>query len=308
MSELKNQNQRFKNFQDTGVIEKVDPQVFSDMVDREQRANLVMDDVTAVEDTRLVGAPGSSIDIPRTGTVEHVDKTEGEATDPQTARRGTVNVSVSTKQTIVRLTDEAEEDSLLNEPEEIAMEIGEAIAERHDEDAYSMITDADHELDVDEFDGDTLGDRVREYELEEEGVVDYKSAKDLAFEMRQERDRADSLVLSFEHAGQLLDEDKFILVNESGTSQGLREGMIGRFAGLEVYVTEMADGISVEAGDIQGVVLDSERAFVKATKRQPTFELDREGEAGYDSIIATSRYGYEVLNPEAIGWLVNPAE
>ena len=308
MSELKNQGQRFKNFQDTGVIDKVDPQVFSNIVDRTQRANLVMEDVMATDDRRLVGAPGSSIDIPRTGTVSHVDKTEGEATDPQTARRGTVNVSVSTKQTIVRLTDEAEEDSLLDEPSEIAMEIGEAIAERHDEDAYSMVTDPDHELDVDEFDGDTLGDRVETEELEEAGTIDYKHTKDLAMRMRQGRDRVDSLVISFEHAGQLLDEEKFILVNESGTDTALREGEIARFAGLTVYVSEQANAINPDPEEIQGVVLDSDRAFVKATKRAPTFELDRAGENGYDSIIATSRYGYEVLNPSAIGWLQNPAE
>lgn len=306
MSELKNQGQRFKNFQDTGVIEKVDPQVFSNIVDRTQRANLVMGDVMATDDRRLVGAPGSSIDIPRTGTVSHVDKVEGEATDLQTATRGTVNVSVSTKQTIVRLTDEAEEDSLLDEPSEIAMEIGEAIAERHDEDAYSMITDPTYELDAEEF-GDTLGDRAETETLEEAGIINYKQTKDLAMRMRQGRDRVDSLVISFEHAGQLLDEDKFILVNESGTDTALREGEIARFAGLTVYVSEQANAIDTDADAIQGVVLDSDRAFVKATKRAPTFELDRAGEEGYDSIIATSRYGYEVLNPSAIGWLQNPS-
>lgn len=307
MSELKNQGQEYKSLQDTGVIADVDPQVFSDMVDRAQRANLVMEDVMARDDRRLVGAPGSTIDIPRTGRVQHVEKTEGQATNPQTADRGTVNVSVSTKQTIVRLTDEAEEDSLLNEPEEIATEIGEAIAERHDEDAYSMITDANYELDEEFGANEVLGDNVQTETLESNGVIDYKAAKDLAFSMRQGRDRADALVISFEHAGQLLDEDKFILANEAGTDQGLREGMIGRFAGLEVYVSEMANAIDDTADAVQGVVLDSDRAFVKATKRTPTFEVERKGEEGYDSIIATSRYGYEVLNPSAIGWLVNPS-
>ena len=308
--ELKNTEQVLKSIEDSvgqGEIENIDPQVFADMVLRQTRANMVMRDVNAETNTTLVGSPGSTIDYREIGALEVREKAEFEKTDTQTLEFPAVRVEMyPTRQTIVPLSDEAMEDANLDTAEAVAEEIGEALAQKNDEDAYDLITDESYVLDDKKYDGtETLGDNAFEQVLETDGTITFEDVNSLAGQMRQEDLNVDSLVISEDHAHELINQELFHLANERGDQVGRTEGRIGRISRMDVYVTSKANPSTVADDDIQAVMLDSDRAFVEAVKRQPRMEMDRDQQRGFDAIIGTMRYGHEVYDASAVGYLRN---
>ena len=311
--ELKNTEQVLKAVGDSvgqSEIENIDPQTFADMVLRQTRANMVMRDVNAATDTSLVGSAGSTIDYREIGAidVEQVeDKDEFEATENRNIQFPAVRVDVDVKQVQVPISDESMEDANLDVAESVSEEIGEALAQKHDEEAYELVTNEDYSLDQRKYESDEeLGDFAEERTLATDGELTFEDIAGLAGEMRQKDQPVDSLVISEDLAHQLITEDVFHLANERGDQTGRLEGNIGRIVGLDVYVTSRANSRSTaDDGSIQAVMLASDRAFVEAVKRQPRMEIDRKVEEGYDRIVGTFRYGYEIYDAEAIGYLKN---
>lgn len=301
----KNQGYEGKDI-DSTLVEPFDPQRFADMVQTAVRANTVMRDVAMTVNRELVGSPGSAIDIRQTGRVAVNDKTEGSATAdedyPHESTTVTTDPSQSggfVKQTIVPITDEAQEDSNLDELERTATNIGESMAEANDSEAYNIVTG------LAAGGSSPAAGEAYSATTSSAGEISYTDVKDLAMTMQQNKYRVDSLLVSFDHASDLLDEDKFILANEAGTDAGLREGRVGRFAGLEVYVSSQFNASSGNTGDIQAVVLDSDRAYAEAVKREPTIEEDRLPQQGETDLVGTFRFGMATVDENAIGYLVN---
>ena len=314
--EFKNTEQVLKNVKSVaeGVgaaeISNIDPQTFADMVLRQTRANMVMRDVAASVDRRLVGSSGSTIDYREIGAIDESsveDKTEFDSTEENSLEFPAVRVEVDVKQVIVPVSDETMEDANLNVEQAVGEEIGEALAQKNDSEAYDLITDEDYVLDDKKYDGsETLGDRAFSQTLETDGELTFQDINSLAGEMRQDSQPVDALVVSEDHAHQLVNQELFHLANERGDQIGRREGRIGRISRMDVYVTEKANPISTSAdGSIQAVMLASDRAFVEAVKREPRMELERKPQHGYDAIIGNMRYGHEIYDAEAIGYLKN---
>ena len=306
--ELKNTEQVLKS---VGIseVENIDPQTFANMVLRQTRANLVMRDVAAEVNRDLVGNAGSTIDYREIGALDANDKSEFNATSDQSLAFPAIRIGVDVKQTIVPISDEAQEDANLDVAQSVSEEIGVALARVNDQDAYDMVSDPDYSLDELKYgSGDTLGDFAYSQELGNAGEVTFTELTELAGTMRQNDQPVDSLVISEEHGHKIVDEELFHLANERGDDLGRTEGRIGRIVGMDVYTTSQANGYSASAdGSVQGVMLASDRAFVEAVKREPRMELKRKPQTGEDIIVGSIRYGHEVYDAEAIGHLVNPS-
>lgn len=292
MSETKDQGYQAKAV-DTTNISDWDPQVFADMVDTAARANYVMRDVAAQVNRQLVGSPGSSIDIRERGTAsasslsENASASSNADTDPTHSK---VNVSVSKIAASTYITREAEEDALGDQMDGVAEEHGEALAKKNDADAYSTVEGASGTNTV------TVGT---------DGELAYSDVKDAMVAILADDYDPDTLVIHPDFLGDLLGEQKFIDASQFGGDEPIREGRIASFIGLDVYLTTQANASSTSSGATQAIVLDSDRAFVEAVKREPTTEMEFQEDNDRWQLVSTMRYGHSVLNANAICHLNN---
>lgn len=309
MPEYKNQDYEQKAATNTShVADQIPEETWSDMVNTVARANLVMRPLAADVDRRLVGSPGDTVKIEERGTTTVNSKSEGGSTTATAISDGNINVQVPTtvKETKVEITDEAAEDSRRPEEEVYATEAGEAHAQERDTEAYNTVTS------LTAGGSDPAGTEAFSATLSSAGEISYKESKDLRARMAQgapstagDGFAATDMVVSHIHHADLLDEDKFVEADKAGTTEGLREGMVGRFAAMDVHVTRQANDTTSNSGDVQAVLLNRSRAFVEVVKREPETERDRDGQNGVTYIMTRARYTHQVVEQHAIGYLVN---
>ena len=309
MAEQKVQDYEQKATTDTSYIsDQVPKDTWMDMVNTASRANLVMRPLAARVDRRLVGSPGDTVKIEERGTLSVNTKAEGGNTSAQQVSDGNISVTVPTdvKETKVEITDEADEDSRRDEFEAYATEAGEAHAEKRDSEAYSTVTS------LTAGGSDPADSEAFSSNLSTAGEIDYSQSQQLAAQMAQGASSTSGdgftpsdMVISHLHHADLRDEDKFILANQAGTTEGLREGMVGRFAGMDVHVTRQANAPSTTSGDVQAVLLDRSRAFVEVVKREITTEQDRDVDNGQTLVYDRARYTHQVVEEHALGYLKN---
>jgi len=305
MTELKDQGYEQKDVT-SSLVQPFDPEQFMDMVQTAVRANLVMEENAMTVNRELEGNPGSAIQVRQIGATTVNDKSEGSATSATDFVHETTTIDTDpsaaqgfVKQSHITFTDESLEDSNLDEMDRAAEEAGQDHAEARDLEHYNLVTSAT-QGGASPADGEAYS-----ADVSSAGEISYSDVKDLASTMRQNDYAADALVVSHDHLADLLDEDKFIRANEADTDTGLRDGMIGRFAGLEVYVTSQANGSTTSTDDVQAVLMDTSRAYAVAVKRPPRVEEDRDVPAGVDRLSITQRFGNAIVDANGIGLLVN---
>lgn len=309
MPEQKVQDYEQKATTNTGFIsDQIPKDTWTDLVNTASRANLVMRDLAAQVNRQLVDGPGDTVKIEERGVLSVNTKPEGGNTTAQTVSDGNIVVTVPTdvKETKVEITDEADEDSRRDEFEAYATEAGEAHAEKRDSEAYNTVTS------LTAGGNDPAASEAFSSDLSSSGEIDYSQSQNLAAQMAQGAASTSGdgymptdMVISHLHHADLRDEDKFILANESGTTEGLREGMVGRFAGMDVHVTRQANAPTNSTDDIQAVLLNRNRAFVEVVKRAPETEEDRDVDNGKTLVYDRARYTHQVVEEHAIGYLVN---
>jgi N4-gp56 family major capsid protein len=96
--------------------------------------------------------------------------------------------------------------------------------------------------------------------------------------------------------GRLLLDARFIKVNESGTSEGLRNGMVGRAAGFDILLsnntpTPSAGQSVVQAGTDAAVTFAEQINKTEAYRPQNSFS---------DAVKGLNLYGGKLLRPEAL--------
>lgn len=306
-TKIKGQDYDAKAQVDSSNVDAFDPERFMDMVQTEVQANLVMEETAMVVNRELVGSPGSSIKLRQVGATTVNEKSEGTATAETNYSHDNAVVYTDPSatngyvlQANIPFTDIAAEDSNLDEMQIAAEDAGIRHAEARDQRHYDLVIGAT-QGGASPADGEAFS-----ADLSSGGQVSYSDVKDLAQTMRQNKYKADSLVISHDHLGDLLDEDKFILANQAGTTEGLRDGVVGRMAGLTVYVTQIANGEDTSTTDaVQGVILDSDRAWGVAVKREPRVEEDRDPQGGVTSLVVSQRFGNTIVDANGIGLLVN---
>jgi len=276
------------------------------MVQTEVQANLVMEQVAMTVNRELVGTPGSSITVRQLGATTVNDKSEGTATAETDFTHNSTVINTDpeatngyVKQSNIPITDIAMEDSNLDEMERAAEDAGIRHAEARDQEHYDLVAGATQG-------GSSPADgEAYSFDVSGAGEISYTDVKDAANSMRQDDYNVDSLVISWDHESDLEDEDKFILANEAGTDRTLRDGLVGRFNGLDVYVTSQANPSSATTDEVQAVLMDSSRAYAVAMKREPRVEEDRQQQKGRTNLVISQRFGNAIVDANGIGLLVN---
>lgn len=96
--------------------------------------------------------------------------------------------------------------------------------------------------------------------------------------------------------GLLLEEDKFVRVDASGTSEGLRNGMVGRALGFDILVSNNAplvtgDDYAVIAGVNSAITFAEQLVEVENIRLETTFG---------DGVRGLHVYGAKLVRPDAI--------
>ncbi|WP_369778841.1 P22 coat protein - protein 5 domain protein [Streptomyces sp. R33] len=96
--------------------------------------------------------------------------------------------------------------------------------------------------------------------------------------------------------GRALRDDRFIRVDASGTSEGLRNGMVGRAAGFDIVVSNNApnptgDDYVVQAGNSTAISFAEQINKTEAYRPENSFS---------DAIKGLTLYGAKVVRPDAI--------
>jgi len=305
-TQTKNQSYEGKATVDQSLVTDFDPERFTDIIQVAVRKNLVMEELAMTVNRELVGSPGSSIQVGQIGATTVNEKSEGSATAETDFSHGTTTIDTDpgatngyVLQSNIPFTDEAVENSNIPEMDRAAEEAGKDHAEYRDLQHYELVQ------------GQTAGGsspadgEAHSAVVSSDGEISYTDVKDLAQTMRQNDYDVDAVVISHDHLSDLLDEDKFILANEAGTTEGLRDGLVGMFAGVQVYATSQANGSTTDNDATQAVLMDSQRAYAVAVKRPPTVEEDRQEQAGRTNLVITQRFGNATVDENAIGLLQN---
>lgn len=104
------------------------------------------------------------------------------------------------------------------------------------------------------------------------------------------------VVVSPEIYGFLLKDDRFIKVNESGTSEGLRNGQVGRAAGFDIMES---NNVPVPTGTVHAVIAGTSMAISFAEQVNKT-EAYRPEAKFADAVKGLHLYGAKLVRPEAL--------
>ena len=104
------------------------------------------------------------------------------------------------------------------------------------------------------------------------------------------------LVVPPEMYGVLLKDDRFIRADAAGTTEGLRNGFVGRAAGFDIYESntvpgDNTDGFSVLAGHSMATTFAEQIASTEALRLETTFG---------DGVRGLHLYGAKVIRPEQL--------
>lgn len=98
--------------------------------------------------------------------------------------------------------------------------------------------------------------------------------------------------------GVLLRDSRFVKVNESGTSEGLRNGMVGRAAGFDIL---MSNNVPVPTADNYIVTAGTNAAISYAEQINKT-EAYRPESSFADAVKGLALYGAKVIRPDALAY------
>ncbi|AXA97592.1 P22 coat protein - protein 5 domain protein [Microbacterium sp. PM5] len=96
--------------------------------------------------------------------------------------------------------------------------------------------------------------------------------------------------------GVLLRDPRFIKVNESGTSEGLRNGMVGRAAGFDILITNNAPNTT---GQEFAIIAGNDRAITFAEQINKT-EAYRPQSSFSDAVKGLMLYGAKNVRPDSL--------
>lgn len=288
---------------DQAAVDAFDPQTFSDMVDREARqANFMRRLAVEVSDA-LVGSAGSAHEYRFFGGLNASDKSEGNkvSASDNTYSTTTVNTDIE-KQVVVEITKEAADDSNVDDLDLIAEEIGIAHADAFAQEMYDMVSD---------FSALVTSGNALEHEVASTDSIDFGDVKDAAYrELGAANRTGDSLIVHPVVYASMLEDNKLVKADELGDDVVIREGEESaslklRVAGVDVWVSTVANNPGGTTDEVVGVMLDTSAAFVAVYKNRPGVQQDEFIGQRKTELSSFERYGKAVLNEDAICLLTN---
>lgn len=104
------------------------------------------------------------------------------------------------------------------------------------------------------------------------------------------------VVVPPEFTASMLQDDRFVKVNESGTSEGLRNGMVGRAAGFDVIES---NNVPNPTGNVHAIIAGTSMAISFAEQISKT-EAYRPEAKFADAVKGLHLYGAKLVRPEAL--------
>lgn len=276
---------------DTSNISSWTSDELSDMVDVAQRANRVMRQLSA-EVADISGAPTDTYKHRARGSLSAASQSENSQISSEDLSHSNTSITVSKYGKRVVLTREAEEDGMDSQADEVATELGQALADKEDQEAYNTVSN-------------TSLSNVKTQDNSTDGEVAYTDLRQLRAKVKGDDYTPDAVIIHPDHEADLLSESKFIDASQYSSDRPIKNGEIGEILNMTVYVTTQANASGTTSGNVQGVILDSDEAFVTVTKRDPTVEMEFEEDYDRWQIVGTMRFGHGVINEKAIGHVVN---
>ncbi|MDY6788799.1 MAG: hypothetical protein SVV03_02440 [Candidatus Nanohaloarchaea archaeon] len=289
MSEAKSQAYEAKAVDKANVNAWDDP-VLSDMVDTEARRNRVMRQLSR-QVVNIADAPTDTYKARSRGSLDAASQSENTQITSEDISHSTTDITVSKYGKRTTLTTEGEEDGMGTQAEEIQTELGVALADKEDQEAYNTVAN-------------TALTNVNTQDNATDGKVQYTDLNQLRAKLHSDGYDPDAVIVHPDFEADLLNDNK-VIDNDYSDEKGADTGEFGSVLGMTVYMTRAANGASSTSGDVVAVMLDSDHAFDTVIKRSPTVETEREPDYDRWQIVGTMRFGHGVINEKAIGHVVN---
>ncbi|PCN47003.1 P22 coat protein - protein 5 domain protein [Curtobacterium sp. 'Ferrero'] len=107
-----------------------------------------------------------------------------------------------------------------------------------------------------------------------------------------------SVAITPEQHGLLLLDPRFIKVNESGTTDGLRNGMVGRAAGFDILLSNNAPVLNASTG--QSVVIAGNNRAITFAEQINKVEAYRPQDSFSDAVKGLLLYGGKNVRPDSL--------
>lgn len=104
------------------------------------------------------------------------------------------------------------------------------------------------------------------------------------------------VVVSPDFYGALLEDSRFVKVNESGSEDGLRNGMVGRAAGFDILES---NNLPVPTGGVQAIIAGNNTALTFAEQINQ-IEAYRPQNSFSDAVKGLVLYGAKLVRPDAL--------
>jgi HK97 family phage major capsid protein len=243
----------------TSVANLEPTEIIQNYIETEARANLVALNTVKVN-RDLIGSPARSLIVGTRGTVTASSVTEGSAITKINPSYTPATITPTKIGLGVEITHEAIEGFHFDLINGWLEEAGYAMAKNIDSAILGTIRTSSGIGSVDASSSNTLA---------------YDDVISAVSTIRGQNYTPDTLIIHPNQQSDLLKDTKFVNASAYGDSSAIKNGEIGKFAGLTVYVTN-------QAADGTALVYDSNKACIAAFKRGLTVRRDDTPE--YDSI------------------------
>jgi N4-gp56 family major capsid protein len=243
-----------------------------------------------------VGVPGNTEHIQKNVALSAADITDGNSVAIEAVSFTQIDVTAAQFGKGVQITLKQLRDQLPTVRADVILNLGTALNEAEE---TKIITELLTTSSAAVYpNGKVTGDIAATDVFEKDLVIDGKTA------MRVDKRKGMFLVVHPNQYGDLSKESTFIDASQLGGDRVTKEGLIGRFYGLDVYestnITTTSEGVG-SAVTVYNALLLGERAMVIMDKKNPTLEFNRNLIQDLSvTFIAYQDAGYQLLNDESV--------
>lgn len=240
-----------------------------------------------------VGVPGNTHYIAKNSALSAADVTDGNSVSISAISFTQVSVSASIRGVAVQITLKQLRDELTSVRQDVIENLGTALAEKEESDIISKLYET---TSTSLFTGTATAANIQATDTFDIAVlVDGRKA------MRNDKRRAQYLIIHPDQEAELIQLDKFLDASQYGSTEANRSGFIGSYLGIEVFETTNIGSETHNSISCKKALLLGPRALAFVDKMRPTFDMDRNLVQDLSvTMVAHADYGVEILNQESI--------
>lgn len=279
----------------TDVADQIPADVYSQVILEGLYANRMLADIVSAVREDLSGRAGNIVQVPFIAART--------AQGPITAGNALTATDESTGTYPITLAKYGDYDLVQREVFEDQMNFNEADFVRNQFEALAEKVD---QLVYDELETATPGATCTLATTADVSLSDfYDCVVEVRASLQKLKVRPSHLIIGPDQAAQLLKDTSEGIKEQQIT---VRDGMVLRVAGLDTITTPLANAAVSTLSEVQGIVIDSQRAVGEAWGRRPEFKRDDVSKIESDQVklVTWIRYGTSELDTNAIGHVINP--